>query len=120
MKFDTTVIITKSNGESKRIPHCAIDDNGVIWGRVDPKKIKDGRMPILKGDIFKASGLTQDQAIRGNNPEMYWVVGQNPEGTAIVEVPAKVMRARRTTCLNCGSGGLIVGRGYCTDCDGEC
>jgi hypothetical protein len=120
MDFNTTVIITKSNGESKRIPRCAIDENGVIWGKCDPKKLEGGKMPILKGEIFTASGLTMNQAARGNNPEMYWFVGQNAEGTAIVEVPVKVMRTRRTTCLNCGSGGLIVGRGYCTDCDGEC
>lgn len=35
--------------------------------------------------------------------------------------PLVTEKARRTTCLNCGiATSMLLGRGYCTDCHGEC
>jgi hypothetical protein len=37
------------------------------------------------------------------------------------QAPVKPSFRRRTSCLNCGiTNSILMGRGYCTDCHGEC
>jgi hypothetical protein len=73
-------------------------------------------------------GITMWQVMRDRAPESCLMrLGNNPGGVTVSECkPESIKKPRksvvkRTSCLNCGITNMILlGRGYCTDCHGEC
>jgi hypothetical protein len=91
---------------------------GKVWtgGNVVRVYFGKGYLEILESDIdcrkmnhAPAYYILRESGLLDCNTK--WQSAGKPEACS----------ARRTSCLNCGiTNSILMGRGYCTDCHGEC
>lgn len=86
-------------------------------------RIQSGYNVLVNGSECKRLGLDPEQVVIDQGPsECVLHFGENPGGITIQEfVPPRRITIKRSTCINCDiRSTILLGRGYCTDCYGEC